>query len=333
VVRLSFFKKTKDMSKRFSIRSTRPAKQMIGSLTVFGTGEDVPFKQSLILGGERISEKEFEFQTGLEEKHIQNSIFFDDEEKQRYIKQLQEDVKVLQKAFGADRLKPTNAFFWGDDHGQKGNFAVNNETLSTFYDTKNEEHLLLYWKIMGGGYADAIGPTYQTALAFGLPLYMTELEEEAERQTEDIGLKGKAFAALEDVSNKKSAEDLLWLSWMLLDVNKGFTKKTPKASLYKAHFEFIEGSLVKSGKKLCAKQFLEAVDLLKKDKTKAIATAIAKAGEFLNLIYTNKENQLETRKSHTILGSTIEEAIETLLKPTHHEELEYLKSEVEDKLK
>lgn len=321
------------MSKRFAIRSTRPAEQKEGNKIIGGTGESIPFRHGCELGMKRSGENEFEYVTGLEPNNIKYSIFFDhkdyDELKKSLLKQQAEDVKLLGQVYGKDTIRSNNKYFW-DEYSQ---LVINNETLSMFFDTSEPIQLLLYWKIMGGGYADEIGPTYETALSLGLPFYMTEIEEEAERRGEDVSSKVKAFALLEEISQKKSNEDLLWLAWMLHPSNQGFTKITPAATLFQAHYEFIEGKLVKKAKKACSKQFVDACNLLKNNKTEAIATAIVKAGDYFGLIYTSKEGKLVTRKNGLILGETVDEAIDTLLKPTNQEELEVLREEVEEKLK
>lgn len=321
------------MSKRFAIRSTRPEEQKQAGHIIFGTGYDVPFKHSCVVHAKQIgidNQKQpiFEHQTGLEPKHIKNNTLLEDIEVEAFVKLQKEDLKKLQEHFGADSLKPTNNFFWNEKSG----FIVSNETLTTFFDKENPEHLLLYWKIIGGGYSDAIGLSYNVANQLGLPFYLTELEEEAERKTEEIGFKGKAFASLEEINERKSAEDMLWLCWILLDANKGYTKQTAKASLYASLYAFIDGVGVKKGKKQTAKQFLDAYNLLKVDKTKALIKAFVKAGEYFALIYSNKDNQLQIRSTGTILGNTLDEAMETLAKPVHQEELEDLRREVEIKL-
>lgn len=325
------------MSKRFMIKSMRPEEEKIGGNIKFGSGEQVPFKHSLVLHGRGVGETPkgdtiLEYVTGLEETNIDYNIFFPKDEDKVALKKLQkEDRELLSKVYSKDELKPTNEFFWVKNG--KGSFSVTNETLSTFFDTKNPEHALLYWKIVGGGYSDAIAPTYEHASQFALPFYLTEMEEEAERRSEDIGIKGKAYAALEDLSEKKSTEDMLWIAWSLPDVTQGFTMRTPKATLYTVLFEYIEGKLVKKAKKSCAKQFLEVYNLIKKDKTRAIAIAVIRAAEYFSLIFTNKEGQLELRSERKVLGASVEAAIETLLKPTNIESLEGLREDVDAKLK
>lgn len=328
------------MNKTFAIRSTRPEEQKSGSDIIYGTGEKVPFRTEGQLfiqeTGEKASgEKTFDYHTGLEEKHIQYSQFFNKEEKEALIKQQKEAIKFLGEVYGKDRLKPSNDYFWKDN----SSLVINNETLSQFFSfttpsgEKNPEHILLYWTIIGGGYSDLIAPSHEAALNFGLPFYLTEIEAEAERRTEDISSKVKANYLLHELSEKKSTDDMLWLAWMLHPANFGYTQKTPKATLFAAHAQYIEGTLVKTGKKACSKQFIDAVGLLKTDKTSAIATAIVRAGDYFGLIFTNKEGQLETRANHTLLGPDHETAVETLLKPANLPELELLRTEVEEKIK
>lgn len=318
------------MSKRFAIRSTRPDEQKHGNAIVFGTGEQVPFAHSCELTVFQISEKEFEYLTGLEPKHIKTAPYYTAEEKTALAKQQTEDLKKLVELFGKDRIKADNKFFW-EDHAR---FLLTNETLSTFFDADeaHPDHILLRWKILGGGYIEEIAPSYEIAQQYGAPFYMTEFEEEAERQTEDISSKVKAYVLLEELDEKKSAEDLLWLSWALHPSNMGYTQRTAKATLYKAHYEYIEGLLVKSKKKSCSKQFIDAVALLKTDKTRLIARAILNASDYFGLVFQNKEGKYQTRGKGTILGSDVDEAVETFLRGENIEELEAIREEVEKKI-
>lgn len=316
-------------SKRFAIRSTRPAERKENNRIVFGTGEEVPFMHTCELFVTRVSEKELEYVTGLEVKHIKYSKDFPDEDKEALLKHQAAAVKKLAEIFGKDTLKPTNGYFWEEQSSLK----ISNETLSMFFDTKEPAHLLLYWKIMGGGYSDEIAPSFESAAARAIPFYLTEFEEEAERRTEVISKKIKAFALLEELNEKRSQTDMLWLAWMLHPSNMGYTYSTPKATLYRAHYEFIEGMLVKSKKKSCAAQFVDAVTLLNTDKTKAIALGVVHAAEYFGLLYSNKDGKFQTRSGGTLLGQSFEEAIEILLKPANQDELEELRIGVEEKLK
>jgi hypothetical protein len=312
------------------IRSTRRPEEKQGNVIVFGSGTQIPFIHLYDLNKKEQDDGRFEFQTGLEERHIRNSPVYSEEEKNALVKQQKEDLKELYKAYRKEQLDPLSQKFWQE----RQSFKVTNETLDTFFDTKNPEHLLLYWRIVSGGYPEGIGPSFEIASQYGLSFFLTLLEEQSEREAEEVGFKGKAYALLEEISEQKNTGDLLWLTWILLDSqSSGYSKSTPKATLYKALFEFIEGKKVKKGKKLCAKQFTDAAKLLKLDRTRAIATAVIKAGDHFGIIFSNKEGQLETRNEHLILGPSVEEAIETLLKPTNHEILEALRSEIEDKLK
>lgn len=317
------------MSTRFAVRSNRVPEQKEGNKIIFGTGEEVPFYHTCELFCMEIDKGKFEYYTGLESKHIKYSKYFNDEEKEILLKKQATDMKELNLVYGKTRLAPENEYFWKEN----SSFILNNETLVTFFDTKEPEHLLLYWKIVGGGYADEIGPSYEAAQSFGLPFYISEIVEEAERRTEGVAAKVKAFSLLEELSQKKSSEDMLWLSWMLHPSNMGYTKSTPPATLYNAHYEFIEGLLVKKAKKSCPKQFVDAYNLIKNDKPRAISEALVKAGEHFAIIYTDKDNKLAIRKSGLVLGRNIEEAIEMLLKPMNTNELESLREDVEEKLR
>lgn len=318
------------MSKRFAIRSTRPEEQKEGNKIIFGTGVQVPFFHTCTLFASQVDEGKVEYITGLEPRHIKYSKYFTEEEKKSLLVRQEEDLKILHEAYGKAKLQSDNQYFWGE----ASMFVINNETLDTFFDTEQPAHTLLYWKIMGGGYSDEIGPTFDIAQAFALPFYMTEIEEQAERETVDVSDKVEAYARLEELSKKKSNQDLLWIAWMILPPGQsGYTGATPTASLFKILYEFIEGKLVKKAKKACSKQFIEAAALLKGDRTRAIAKAIVKAGDHFGDVYTDKEGFLATRRTNLRLGHDENEAVETLLKPINQEELQALRDSIEDKLK
>lgn len=314
-------------TKRFAIRSTRPPEQKSGGKIIFGTGEDVPFRHTCELYMTQIGEKEFEYRTGLEPKHIELSKHFTAEEKEILLVQQAAARKILDGLHGKKVLEPTNGFFWGP----RSSFKLDNETLGKFFDTKEPEHLLLYWKIMGGGYDDEIGPTYDSATAIAIPFYMTEAEEDAERESETINHEVKAFSLLEELNTKRSGEDMLWLAWILHPANRGYTKSTPPAVLYKAHYEFIKGLLTKKGKKSCPRLFIDACTLLRMDKGRAVTQALIRIADYFGLMYTDKDGILRMKDSDTQFGKNFEEAANVLLKPVNQEELEAFRNTVEAK--
>lgn len=315
-------------TKRFAIRSTRPAEQKEGNKIIFGTGEDVPFRHTCSLYMDQVDEKIFEYKTGLEPKHIEQSKHFTAEEKTLLLVQQEAARKILDGIYGREILRPTNSYFWE----QHSYFKLDNETLGKFFDTKEPLHLLLYWKIMGGGYDDEIGPTYDAATAIAIPFYMTEAEEDAERESETINHKVKAFSLLEELNTKRSGEDMLWLAWILHPANMGYTKSTPPAVLYKAHYEFIEGLLTKKSKKSCPRQFIEAYNVLKVDKTRAITQALIRIADYFGLLFSDKDGILRMKNSDTQFGKNFEETANVLLKPANQEELEAFRNEVEQKI-
>lgn len=315
-------------TRRFAIRSTRPPEQKEGNKIIFGTGEDVPFRHTCALYMEQVDERTFEYKTGLEPKHITQSRHFTPEEKELLLVQQTAARKILDGIHGREVLRPTNGYFWE----QHSSFKLDNETLGKFFDTKEPSHLLLYWKIMGGGYDDEIGPTYEAATAIAIPFYMTEAEEDAERESEVINHKVKAFSLLEELNTKRSGEDMLWLAWILHPANRGYTKSTPPAVLYKGHYEFIEGLLTKKAKKSCPRQFIDAYNLLKIDKTRAITQALIRIADYFGLLFTDKDGILRMKNSDTQFGKNFEEAANVLLKPVNQEELEAFRTEVEQKI-
>src|ERR1700760_2850020 len=99
-------------TKRFAIRSTRPAEQKDGNKIIFGTGEQVPFDHTCELYVIPYDDNVIEFVTGLEPRHIANSPYYSPEEKEILLGQQKEAIKRLSEVFSKDRIRSTNKHFW-----------------------------------------------------------------------------------------------------------------------------------------------------------------------------------------------------------------------------
>ncbi len=118
---------------------------------------------------------------------------------------------------------------------------------------------------------------------------------------------------------------------VLVTSDRGTTKRTPKAALYKDLSDFIHGRLARLHKKQTPVQFVEAVEQLKADKKKLYVAAYIKDGTYFNYLTISEDNNIINISTRTKLGSTIEKAVSYLSNPLHQAELDSLKEMIEKK--
>jgi hypothetical protein len=232
----------------------------------------------------------------------------------------------LESYFGKDTLDPFNEAFWKDR-------ILEITKKTTFLDViGNPEHRLFYHMIKGGAFKE-IAPNHEQAVdrAEQKRWYLVDASQFAEISTEDERKKNKAIAQLELLEEEKPFDDMFIIHKALVTSDKGVTKRTPKAILYKDLNDFIEGKLARTQKKMTAKQFLDTVELLKKDKKKLFLAAYVKEGTYFNFLSVSDDNQIKNQQTGTKLGGTIEKAVAYLANPANQSELDNIKERVEAK--
>lgn len=231
----------------------------------------------------------------------------------------------LEAYFGVGTLDPFNVEFWKER-------ALEITKKTTFLDMTNPEHRLIFHGIKGGMYKE-IAANHEQAIdrAEQKRWYLVDASEFAEISTEDDRKKNKAIAKLEILEEEKPFDDMFVLHKVLVTSDRGTTKRTPKAMLYKDLNDFIEGKLAKTQKKLTAKQFLEAVEVLGTNKKKLFVTAYVKEGTYFNFLTVTEDNQIKNNQTGTKLGGTTERAVAYLMNPANQSELDNLKDRVEEK--
>lgn len=231
----------------------------------------------------------------------------------------------LEQAFGKDMLDPHNEAFW-----KTINLEITRNT--TFLNLDDPKDLLTYYLIKGGGYRE-IAPNYETCITAASPRrwYLIDATQYAEIGAQDDRSINKAIAALETLEDEKGFDDMYLVHKVLISSDRGITRKSPKVMMYKDLSDFIHGRIVKTNKRQTPKQFLESVDLLKKDKKKLFVTAYVKDANYYNFLTLTDDNQLKNLQTGTKYGSTVDRAIAYLCSPANQSELDNIKERVEIK--
>lgn len=246
---------------------------------------------------------------------------YPESEKEEVIKAKEE----FEEYFGKEELSPTNQIFW-----ESKSLLINKKT--TFLNMNDPKDKLTYYMIRGGAFKE-IAPNYEIATSGAEPYrwYLINAAEFAEIGVQDDRKINKAIAALEALDEDKKLEDLFIVHKVLVTSDRGTTLRSPRGMMYKDLSDFIHGKLVKTNKKLTPKQFLETVDILKKDKKILYVTAYVKEGNYFNFLSISEDNQIKNIQTGTKYGATIDRAVKFLISPANQSELDNIKGQVEKK--
>jgi len=231
----------------------------------------------------------------------------------------------LEKYFGKEEMDPMNHEFWS-----KKALLIDKKT--TFLDMNNPQDKLTFYMIKGGAFKE-IAPSYEKAVEGAIPYrwYLIDAKEYADVGALDDRKINKAIAALEAVDEDKRLEDIFLLHKVLITSDRGITLRSPRSMMYKDLSDFIHGKIVRTNKKMTAKQFLDAVELLKKDKKALYIQAYLKEGNYFNFLTVAEDNQIKNIQTGTKYGGSMERAAKFLASPANQSELENLKEQVEKK--
>lgn len=314
---------------KFLIKATHNPVIYEGSNIVYGTGESPFIANTEDLACIQIGEDKVRFITGLSVENINSNISLLPEEKKIYGELCEKARERVVAAYGVEALDSTNQYFW---NGARTTLTLTNTSFSDIYDdTESVDDLIFRMQIIGGGYS-SIAPTLEIAERTGKKFYLTDEEEFAEKNLEEeFGHKRKAMAALDKLLDQAGIDPLMYITWLTVDNNNGLTRNTPKGVYETILMQFIEGKHVKYGKKDCAKIFYDNYMKWKSNKENVIATATVAAAYHFGMIYLD-EGSYKTSKRLTTLGSTLEEALATLMLPSHTNEFIDIKKSVDEKL-
>jgi hypothetical protein len=233
--------------------------------------------------------------------------------------------KELEDFFGEEEMAPSNAVFW-----ESKSLLITKKT--TFLNMIDPRDKLTYYMIRGGAFKE-VAPSYEKATNGAVPYrwYLIDATEFADIGVLDDRKINKAIAALEMIDEDKRFEDLFLVHKVLISSDRGTTMKSPRSMLYKDLSDFIHGKIVKTNKKQTAKQFLDAVELLKKDKKTVYLTAYVKDGSYYNFLTISEDNQIKNIQTGTKYGPTTDRAVRYLSSPANQPELDNLKGQVDKK--
>lgn len=329
------------MSIRFMIKNTASKAEKEGDTIVRYTGTSEPFyrvsqRAATKVGVDGGGNPKIVFNTGLDEKQAQFYSWYSEPERKLVAKQIKELRPIIADYFnGEDVIDASNKYFWNDNR-DVSRISLTNEDMDVFYDTKNPIHALLYLSIISGSFIDTIAPTREWADDHQIPHFMLlETDEQIDDDDDDV-TKSDAHAALADLRKNADPEALFILAWCIqYDTNAygAYLKSTSVRDLVAYHIKYIEGKLVTKKKRNTAKNFLEYAEKWKGTQTRAAlyVEAYIKAGEWYSFIQ-QKEKKFVTIDG-TVLGNTIPEAIENIMKPKNSSDLDKLRELVEAKWK
>jgi hypothetical protein len=327
---------------KFMIKSVAGRPEKEGDTFIRYTGNAEPFARGDEMASEKIGvlpdgTSKLRFRTGLEENQIPYFGWLSEEQKNEHKKLLKEYRPKIANFFGGNEvIDPTNRYFWFEDK-ERNRIKVTNDTLDKVFDMKNIPHALFYFNVMGGAFLEVIAPTKQMAEEKGIQHYLVIDTDFQDDVVDDYVTKAEAFASMMELSKEAEGDALLYLAWVLQSNTKGFgayTRSSSKSELIKYHAEFIEGKLSKT-KRNCPKEFNEAYTRWKEGslvKSKLMMEAYLKAAEYYAYLNTNKENKYQL-PSGTIIGNTIAEATDTIMRPKQQADADALRNFVEAKWK
>lgn len=332
------------MSLRFTIKDAigKAEKEGDSVIRFSGVSSEPVFKvserETRRIGIDAKGEPKLVFTTGLEEDKVQFFKWYSEEdEKKEIIKQIKEYKPIIRDYFGGeDVIEPSNRFFWRENR-DVFRFSINNETTDVFYDTKNPVHALLYLSIVAGAFIDTVAPTKDWAERTQVPYYLAlETDDTSSAEENEDYTRSDAHALLSELRREESPDALFIIAWCVqYDTNAfgAYARSTSVKDLVNYHIKYIDGKLVTKQKKNTAKTFVDYVTKWKGQQTRPrlYAEAYLKAGEYFSFLQQREKKY--TTDDGTILGGTITEAVDNLLKPRFSKDLDKLRTQVENKWK
>lgn len=324
---------------KFEIKNTPGPAEREGDVIVRFSGTSEPFKRSTDrqvrkIGVDGKGEPRLIFNTGLEEKQVDQYTWYTPDERTAVKETIKELKPFITKYYGGEEvIDRSNLFFWGSENRDINKLSLTNEDIGTFFDTEKATHALLYLSIISGAFIEVVAPTREWAERHQIPHYLSLESETTDYSEENDITKSDAHAALSYLRHEQP-DGLFILAWCIQYDTNGYgaySKSTSQKDLINYHIKFIEGKLVSKKKKNCPKVFMDYVEKWKGQQTRPalFVEAYVKAGDFYSFIRP-QEKKFVTQDG-TVLGNTISDAIATLLKPKFSGDLEKLRGLVEAK--
>ena len=268
--------------------------------------------------------------TGLEPEFYEN-MGLEPEVLANRLREIKIAKAYLEKKYNKS-LSPKNFNFW-----ENIRFVVNDigKVYSTHKITSNanEDHLLLYYVVCGGG-LDDISPNIDMAKQWNNIYYLTVREEETVRNFSSTKNALQASSILYEISENWKKEDQLYFLYSLnTNVNHGFHMDTPSEMIVGELKDFIEAKNFKSDKKKKAEDFISQYKAYQQDTDIVKVRGLFNAAVYFGYITTDiKTKEMRNRSTSFVYGSSVDGAITKLLTPINVEELAYIKNKVSEKL-
>lgn len=253
-----------------------------GNAVIFTTGKAPYTNHTDILFSRELKKGVFTYKTGLSPKDIENNDILTDNDKKIFLEKQGVLLEIIHKEYSDEVLAPDNHLFWSD---QRTTFKINDETLQTIFDTNDPDDAILYLNIISGGFSSIAPSEIYTEMYSFYKYFITTQEEEDEREIKDqYGSKVEAYSELMDLLTEAGNDALVYISYLLNDINKGWTKNTSRATLKTNFIRYIEEGNNGKDKKKAVDNFYKLALLWKSDKETLIAKANISAAIYFGVI-------------------------------------------------
>ena len=253
-----------------------------GNAVVFTTGKAPYTNHTDILFSRELKKGIFTYKTGLSPKDIENNDVLTDNDKNIFLEKQKVLLDIIHTEYNDEVLDPNNHLFWND---QRTIFKINDETLQTIFDTNDPDDAILYLNIISGGFSSIAPSEIYTEMYSFYKYFITTQEEEDERGIKDqYGSKVEAYSELMDLLTEAGNDALVYISYLLNDINKGWTKNTSRATLKTNFIRYIEEGNSGKDKKKAVDNFYKLALLWKSDKETLIAKANISAAIYFGVI-------------------------------------------------
>ena len=310
---------------KFIIQTKNSPTEYNGSAIVYSTGKP-PFIhisnelfKSELLPGKTV------YKTGLQKQDIINNRHIPEADKELYLNKQKDLVAIIHKYYGEDVVSNDNRLFWD---GARSTLKITTENINTIYDTEQADDAILYLSILAGSYP-SVAPTKEIAETYsGYNCYLSTQEEASEKESDDkYGNKITAYSELVDLLQEAGNDALVYISYLMSDLGKGYTKNTSRSVIKTDMIEYIENGINGKDKKKAINKFIKLAQLWKKDRETLIGKAMISAAAHYGKLRKNKDKKLEYKS--LVLGPNVTTAYDILNKPANTEEFDNLMDEVE----
>ena len=267
---------------KFIISAKSTPVEYDGNAVIFTTGKAPYTNHTDILFSRELKKGVFTYKTGLSPKDIENNDVLTDNDKNIFLEKQKVLLDIIHTEYNDEVLDPNNHLFWND---QRTTFKINDETLQTIFDTNDPDDAILYLNIISGGFSSIAPSEIYTEMYSFYKYFITTQEEEDERGIKDqYGSKVEAYSELMDLLTEAGNDALVYISYLLNDINKGWTKNTSRATLKTNFIRYIEEGNSGKDKKKAVDNFYKLALLWKSDKETLIAKANISAAIYFGVI-------------------------------------------------